>query len=578
MTDALKHRGPDFGTVVSIGRHAVLGHRRLSIMDLSPAANQPMSDESDRYTIVYNGEVYNFGDLKTQLQKSGHRFRTTGDTEIVLKSFIQWGTSCFAKFNGMFGLAIWDNTEKQLICARDRFGKKPFYYTELNREFSFASELSALLVDDSIAKKSTISIEALNHFFSLGYILSPCTLYKEIYKLEPATFLRVSSNGIIEKSEYWDYKKCFQTPTTHPEPEIAETVRALLTGAVNRRLVADVGVGALLSGGLDSSAVCALCNPKRSLLSTFSVGFSQSSYDESVDAKTVAEFLGTFHNTLNVDLRNDYDFINKAVSCFDEPFADTSLVPMVAIARFASSKVKVVLSGDGADEIFGGYITYQADRAANTLRAPFPGFLRTAVAQTFSSLAFDSGKKMNFGFKLKQFSRGMTMDYQKAHFTWRELFDEDQRIKILGAHAAEEIKDTNPFRIFKRHYDSVSHLDRLSQHLYVDAKTWLCDDILVKVDRSTMAYGLEARSPFLDNDLVAYAATIPSRYKIRGNCGKYILKKAMETSLPRQTVYKKKSGFNAPIGSWLNNKSKENEFLFFARHVAKVKNILPADR
>jgi asparagine synthase (glutamine-hydrolysing) len=575
MTAGLTHRGPDFGAVKAVDTSAVLGHRRLSIIDLSSAANQPMTDAGKRYTIVYNGEVYNFRELKTELQKQGYSFASSSDTEVVLYSFMHWGVSCFAKFNGMFALAVWDSREKTLVCARDRFGKKPLYYTLVNGEFSFASELSALLLDSRIRDSVTVSIEALNHFFALGYILAPCSLYREIYKLEPATYLRYSANGITEKTRYWDYCECFQTRAKGPENDIAATVAGLLQESVKKRLVADVPVGALLSGGLDSSAVCATaCRAADGRIETFNVGFELESYDESADASFTAQFLKTEHHRVSVNIATELPFIERAVRLFDEPFADTSLVPMAAVARFASSKVKVVLSGDGADELFGGYATYRADDLRKRLAHFLPRAGRAALARLLSLLAFESEKKTNTGFKMKQFAKGVAADHRYAHYAWRELFSEEQRIKILGREHEAEIRDTHPFGRFKKHYDEAGGLDVPSQHLYVDAKTWLADDILVKVDRATMAYSLEARSPFLDPELAAYAASIPWKYKTASG-GKYILKKAMRGLLPVRTIYKKKSGFNAPVGAWLGNTTGEDEFRFFVRHVAGVKKLLP---
>jgi asparagine synthase (glutamine-hydrolysing) len=577
MTAGLVHRGPDFGAVKSIDDFAVLGHRRLSIIDLSAAANQPMTDASNRFTIVYNGEVYNFDELRKDLRQRGYVFKSSSDTEVVLNSFAEWGAACFDMFNGMFALAIWDSREKQLVCARDRFGKKPFYYTIVGDEFSFASELSALLLDDAVRNNLSVSTEALNHFLALGYILSPRTLYREVCKLEPASFLRFSEGKTIERVVYWNYGDSFRKRATGTRKDMADTVEHLLRSAVARRLVADVPVGTLLSGGLDSSAVSA-CAQKESAtpISTFSVGFEQKSYDESAHAAFVAKHLGTRHHEISVDIATEPDFITSAIRCFDEPFADTSLVPMAAVARFAASQVKVVLSGDGADEIFGGYLTYAADALHGYISRFIPRPGRSILASLLRNVAIVTGKKAGNGFKMRQFGKGIAADYRYAHYSWRELFSEEQRISLLGRDKEEEIRDTHPFGVFQKHYDAVADLDLLSQHLYVDAKTWLADDILVKVDRTTMAYSLEARCPFLDAELAEYAAGIPSEYKTSRGTGKRILREAVRGLLPNETIAKKKSGFGAPVGKWLGKTSNEDEYTFFVRHVAAVRNLFGA--
>jgi len=565
ITRRLAHRGPDAEGVMMIDNNAVFGHRRLSIIDLSESANQPMQDDSQRYTIVYNGEVYNYLELRKVLMDTGVHFRTQSDTEVVLYAYIRWGAQCFEKFNGMFALAIWDSFDKILILARDRFGKKPLFYTLLNGEITFASELAALLEDAAIKEKVSLSISGMNHYLAMGYILAPLSIYTEINKLESATYLSFQDDK-IKKHRYWDYRDCFERQTKQNEDDVAQQLDALLEQAVKYRLISDVPVGAFLSGGLDSSGITAYTKwhiPYE--LHTFCVGFAEASYNEAMEAKVIADYLCTIHHELVPDLKQDKNTIQKTIDCYDEPFSDTSLIPMVLVSKFASQFVKVVLSGDGADEIFGGYVTYQADLLKIKLQfipQPVQRFASTVLRKT----ALETMKKTSLGFKLKQFSKGLAQSPQYAHYVWRELHDEKERIALIGAEHSDEIKSSHPFLTFLQYYEEVSDLELMNQHLYVDAKTWLTDDILVKVDRATMAFGLEARAPFLDADVTAYAASIPPAIKIGMQGGKLILKKVLSKYLPDTTLYKRKSGFNAPVNAWLDN-NRENEFRFFNKYV-----------
>ena len=571
MTARLIHRGPDFGQVLSIDECAVLGHRRLAIIDLSANAHQPMQDPRKRYSIVYNGEVYNFMELRKELEADGYAFRSRSDTEVVLHAFAEWGTSCFTKFNGMFACAIWDSKEKTCVLARDKMGEKPLYYTLLNDELSFASECSALLEDDRIKNNCTVSIEALNHYFALGYILSPCTIYKEISKVEPATYMTYSS-GTMKKNVYWEYKKYFYIRQEKNESDIVEHLDILVNDSIRQRLVSDVPVGAFLSGGLDSSGIVSIaqkhyCAP----LQTFTVAFDAKSYNEARHARYVADYFHTLHREVSIDLKSDPLLITRAIQCYDEPFSDTSLVPMFALSNLASQKIKVAFSGDGADELFGGYITYAADALKKRLDI-LPLALRKLLSGALHRCSVETHCKMDLGFRIKQFAKGIARDYRYAHYAWRELFTLEQRMGIIGLGHEEELRETDPFGKFRRYYDDVKDLDDLSQHLYVDVKTWLADDILVKIDRAAMAHSLETRCPYLDGRLVEYAAGIPSNMKRKKVMAKYILKKLFARYLPGKIVHKRKSGFNAPVGQWLG-RGKENEYRMFNIHVFAERNI-----
>jgi asparagine synthase (glutamine-hydrolysing) len=571
MTAHLHHRGPDHQAVGDLDGVAIFGHTRLSILDLSPLGNQPMESADRRYVISYNGEVYNFAEVREELVRLGHEFRGHSDTEVVLAAFVQWGAATFARFNGMFALAIWDRRERELTLARDRFGKKPLYYTDLGGGFSFCSELSAFHADPDLRDRLALSLGAINQYLAIGYVLSPLTIYQDVFKLEPASYLRFRDGRIVEQTRYWDYREHFARRTPGGEDEIAAQLYHLLDRAVARRIVSDVPVGAFLSGGIDSSGIAALA--KRHLdypLHTFTVGFQSRSYDESSDARVVASHLGTIHHEHVLRQRDGELLVDAAIDCYDEPFSDTSLVPTVELARLARRHVTVALSGDGADEIFAGYPTYRADRLRRRLDV-VPVWIRRQLAALLVRAPV-SNDKTGLGFRLAQFGKGVACDYQSAHYSWRELHGRDERIALLGAGHRDEIEHTDPARAFARHYQDARDLDELSQHLYVDAKTWLVDDVLVKVDRASMASSLEVRCPFLDGDLVEFVAGIPAHLKVNGRAQKYILKRMLARHLPVHTIEKKKAGFNAPINAWLHHQG-DNEFRYFNRYVGARKRL-----
>lgn len=568
MCEKMIHRGPDDSGIVTL-ENITLGHRRLSIIDLSDNAKQPMVSRDGRYHIVYNGEVYNFKDIRKELKSLNVSFKSNSDTEVVLYSYIQWGKECLNRFNGMFAFAIWDNHLKELFLARDRFGKKPLYYHINNRkELTFASELTALIADNSIPRR--ISFEALNCYLAIGYILSPMTLYKDVYKLEPASYMLVSNEGEkITKHKYWDYAKVFYPKTGEDESTIAEHLKFLLEESVKRRMVSDVPIGAFLSGGVDSSSIVSLMKKyHKGDLHTFSVGFRQESYNEMTDAERTAKWIGTIHHNHICEVNDGMDILNNALDSFDELFADNSLIPTYEVSRLASQYVTVVLSGDGADELFAGYVTYKADKYYNYVRF-VPQFLKKAFIKLGVNYA-NFQKKLNWGYKTKQFFYGALHSPEQAHYLWRVFFHPEERIGILGEQYKELIYDTDPFHIFKKYYDVVADLKALDRNLYVDGMTWLPDDILVKVDRVSMQSSIEVRCPYLDVELLSYAASIPVELKMKGLKTKYILKKALKDVLPGFVLSKKKSGFNAPIGAWIDTKGLD-EFCAFNRYVFRRK-------
>ena len=570
MCDRMIHRGPNSGSIVNLNNIS-LGHRRLSIIDLSSKANQPMASKDGRYHIVYNGEVYNFKIIRKELDKIGYNFNSSSDSEVVMYAFVEWGEKCLQMFNGMFAFAIWDSKINQLFLARDRFGKKPLYYhIDNNKSFSFASELSALMADDTISKN--LSYEALNSYLAIGYILSPMTLYNDVYKLESASYLMISDHGKkVSKVRYWNYADSFRNKTNASESEISHNLITHLREAVNRRLISDVPIGSFLSGGIDSSSIVSLM--KENLnddLHTFSVGFKQESYDETLDAGRVAKRLGTIHHNHYCDLNDDLELLDSAINGFDEPFSDNSLIPTYDLCKLASNYVTVALSGDGADELFAGYVTYKADKYNNYFKI-VPNFLKR-ILFNISSLPSFKNNKLGWGYKSRQFFHGALHKPEQAHYLWRVFFHPEDRVKILGEQHRELIYDSDPYNIFKKYYSEAKDLELLDKYLYVDGMTWLTDDILVKVDRASMQHSLEVRCPYLDIDLVNYASSIPSDFKMKGFNTKYILKKALKGVIPEFVLSKKKSGFNAPVGAWLES-DESDEFRTFNKYVYNKKVI-----
>ena len=468
MTDKLIHRGPDNEGIVKLD-HITLGHRRLSIIDLSAKANQPMQSSDGRYHIVYNGEVYNFQEIRRDLEKQNVKFFTNSDTEVILNSYAMHGKDCFRKFNGMFALAIWDRFKKELILARDRFGKKPlYYYIHPDKNITFASELTSLVEDKTVPRK--ISGEGLNCYLALGYILAPMTFYENIFKLEQSTYMVISYEGNkIIKNRYWNYAEVFRNKTNDTVNEVKDKIIYLLGESVRRRMISDVPVGAFLSGGIDSSSIVALMKKyHKGDLHTFSVGFSQKSYNELPDADRMAQWAGTKHHGLICEVRDGIEFIDNAISAYDEPFADNSLVPMIEVSKLASNYVKVVLSGDGADEIFAGYITYKADKYYKFVKSIPEAFRKALLNYSGSG---NSNKKLNWKYKQKQFLNGTFYSAEKAHYLWRQFFSPEERIVIMGNEYRELISDTDPFSIFKKYYDNADDLDTLDKNLYVDGMT-----------------------------------------------------------------------------------------------------------
>lgn len=550
MTRRLAHRGPDGEGLHTVGPIA-LGHRRLAIIDLSPAAAQPMADATGLFWIVYNGEIYNFRELRSELTALGARFRSQSDTEVILEAYKQWGAGCLPRFNGMFAFALWDDRERTLLLARDRLGKKPLYYRAgPDGGVTFASELPALCEDPAIDR--TINPRALSQYLSLNYTLTSDAFVEGVRKLRPGHFLLCRQGGTLDETSYWNLAAAFQKRTDCKSPaEAAEALRGLLDDAVRLRLVSDVPLGVFLSGGIDSSTLAsAMCQalPPADVRS-FSMGFQEPSFSEIAEARTTADALGITHR----DTETHADvarLLPLIVAHAGEPFADTSIIPTYLLSEFARRHVKVCLAGDGGDEVFAGYETYVADKIHHWSRwLPAPLMKgAAAVAHAGLPVRFD---KVSFDYKVRQFLGAHADSPARAHYHWRTIFSDDEKRSLLRPDVWAQVGGHDPFDEFERFERDVASCDYVSRGQYVDIKTWLADDILVKADRASMAHGLEVRAPFLDYRVVEFAASLPIDWKLKGLQKKHVLKASQQGRVPAAVLQRRKQGFNAPVSHWL---------------------------
>ncbi len=543
MTDVLEHRGPDaegFYLRSSIG----LGHRRLKIIDLVDG-KQPMFNEDGSLVIVFNGEIYNFLELRQQLQNYGHLFKTKSDTEVLLHAYEQWGEDFLKKLRGMFAFAIWDDRKKQLFLARDRVGIKPLYYYWDGRNFLFASELKSILRDPIVERK--IDPSALDDYLTYLYVPSPKTIFESIRKLRPGHSLTVSSRGLAER-EYWDIS--FEQKNGLSESQYANGLIEKLRESVSCHLISDVPLGAFLSGGIDSSAVVGLMNEVMGQpVNTASIGFKESAFDELHYARAIAKKFDANAHERIVEA-NAAKILDALAWHFDEPFADSSMVPTYYVSQIAREKVTVGLSGDGGDENFAGYRRYRFDVLENRIRALLPQTMRGPM---FGSLAkaYPKADWLPRVFRAKTLLNNLALCPERAYFHSMSWFTPDMKRLLYKPHLKEELNGYEPFSVMKKYFDRTAGWDPLSRIQYVDIKTYLVDDILTKVDRTSMAHSLEVRVPLLDHQVMEYAAGIPARYKLRNREGKYIFKRALCDLVPGEILNRPKMGFSIPLAQWL---------------------------
>jgi asparagine synthase (glutamine-hydrolysing) len=547
MCERMKHRGPDSEGLWLDDRLA-LGMRRLSIIDLH-TGEQPVYSEDKSIVVVMNGELYNFREVRADLEKRGHKFETNTDTEILPHLYEEYGEAMLEHINGMFVFALWDKRREKLLVARDRFGEKPLYYGVFDGKLIFASEPKVLLSNPSV--RAEIDTNALRQFLSFDYVPAPHSIYKGISKL-PAAHLLTVEKGEVKTRRYWNLT-WHKNGSTPPLEKAAEELRELLADAVRMRLVSDVPLGILLSGGVDSSTVAAFATQfSTEKVKTFSIGFEEDSFDESKFARQVANHLNTEHYEDRLSVEKAADLISEIGTWLDEPMSDGSLIPTFLLSRFVRKHVTVALGGDGGDEIFAGYPMYFGHKVAN-LYGKVPRVLRNGLIEPIVNNLPVSTKNLSFDYKAKRFVAASKYDLVTRHHSWFGSFSIDQQQNLLSKDVISKTSN-DIYKGAKELLEICDAESEIEQMQFLDLNFYMAEDILTKVDRASMAVSLEVRAPFLDPRVAQFAAQIPLEYKLKGNKGKYILKKAVEPLLPRNILQRPKKGFGIPIAEWLKQR------------------------
>jgi asparagine synthase (glutamine-hydrolysing) len=544
MCTVIRHRGPDDqGTLIKDG--IALGMRRLSIIDLS-GGHQPMSGEDGTVSVVFNGEIYNYRDLRPLLESLGHRFKTDSDTEVIVHAYEQYGADCVRHLRGMFGLAIWDDRNKNLFLARDRVGKKPLYYSLTPQgSLVFGSELKCVIEHPEVNRD--VDLNAVDGYLSLGYVPDPLSIFKHISKLPPGHHLTFS-NGRITVKQYWDFQ--FDPLELSAEQDYLEELRSLLDESVRLRLVSDVPLGAFLSGGIDSSVVVGLMSRHLDQpVKTFSIGFREHSYDELDYARMAARHFGTDHTEfiLTPDL---CQIVDELIWHFDEPFADTSAVPTYVLSKLAREHVTVVLSGDGGDELFAGYTRYVVDRKRNRY-VRVPRLVRRRIMQPLSRILPHNTLGRNY---LHNVALDPLERYVDSLSVFTSLHKESLYTDGFNSQLKGELSQLPDLKDYASNVTTGEPLDRM---LYIDSKSYLPGVILTKVDRMSMAVSLEARAPLLDHKLIEFAVRIPAAIKMKGLETKHVFKSAVADLVPPQVLNRPKQGFDVPVRHWINDQLRE---------------------
>jgi asparagine synthase (glutamine-hydrolysing) len=533
---------------------------RLKILDLSKAANQPFIYREGDVIISFNGEIYNYKHLQSELKKAGFAFNTQSDTEVIAAAYCRWGKDFVSHLDGMFAIALYDARHRKLLLFRDIFGQKPLYYS-LRQGIAFGSELT---VFSTLFESLRPNLAAINHFLSIGYIQDPLTPYEDVYLLPPASMLEYHlSSGQTNLSTYFSYADTFRDKHALSLKDTVERVDILLQKAVEKRFMGDVPMGIFLSAGLDSSGIAAICKRSGVTAPCYTIAFEGTVYNEAAAAAALCAEWKWPHHIVAVQAVSE-EQINTYFDSRDYLTFDNSSYPIFKLSERAGQEVKFVLTGDGSDEIFGGYVTYRADNFNRKIQPIIP------LLQYFGRLPFLKAAHDKVGWRTKahRFFKGMHASPIQAHYNWRLIFQPEERIELLGEEHRELVYDTDPIFCFRKLYDEVSDLDWKDRHLYVDSRTWLSNNNLIKLDRNTMAHGLEARSPFLDKDLVAFIAACPPEMKR----DKYLLKAALKNELPPSVIHRPKTGFNAPAGQWFSIQGDE-----FQQYTHKVfeRKLLP---
>jgi asparagine synthase (glutamine-hydrolysing) len=538
MTDAVAHRGPDAGGYY-LDAGLGLGHRRLSIIDLA-TGDQPIGNEDGSVQVIFNGEIYNFAEVRRELLTHGHRFRTNSDTEVIAHGYEQWGERCVDRFRGMFAFAVWDARARRLLLARDRLGVKPLYYAEVPGGLVFGSEIKSLLEDPQVPREWRA--DALDAYLTLLYIPAPDTIYRGIHKLPPAHVL-VAERGRVRISKYWDLEFTGGREK-RTEEEYLEELDAHLREAVRLRMISDVPLGAFLSGGIDSSTVVAyMVGASDTPPVTISVGFEHQAFDEVEHAESVARHLGCEFHALTASPRVE-ELLPKLAWHFDEPFADSSAVPTYYVSKAARQLVTVALSGDGGDELWAGYTRHRVEHWEHRMRGALGPATRAAAWL---------GQALPLSVKGARSLRHLADDPDQAYALKHAygMFEPGAKGRLYSGDFRRQVNGYDALAPFRDAYHACASADPLDRSMYVDARTYMIDDVLTKVDRMSMAVSLEAREPLLDHKLLEFAARVPASLKLKDGRSKYLLRRVLDRRVPRSIIERKKSGFAAPIGEWL---------------------------
>lgn len=568
MNEKIKHRGPDDeGIYISPDEKVGLGHRRLSIIDLSPLGHQPMN-YLDRYWIVFNGEIYNFQEKRILLEKEGYKFKSHSDTEVILALYDKFGKKCLEHLRGMFSFAIYDEKEKTIFCARDRVGKKPFKYYVDDNVFIFASELKAILTQKEYKKEPDYI--AIHHYLTLQYCPAPLTGFKDLKKLEPAHYLFIDLKTKQFKKEcYWklDYSKKLYLS----EREWKKRIITKLKECVRLRMISDVPFGAFLSGGIDSSAVVAFMSKlSNKPVRTFSIGFKEKKYNELLYARIVADKFKTEHKEFIVE-PHAIELLPMLVKQYEEPYADSSALPTYYVSKMTRDFVTVALNGDGGDENFAGYGRYSAFKFS--LFYENFSWLNRFVILPVSKFLYNLFQN-NFLERCYRFSKTATEDYRRRYMTYTAYFTNEQKKSIYTEEFKDKVWSEDTYNLIVDKFNESGAKNKMDQTLYVDFTTYLPDDLMVKVDIDSMAVSLEGRSPFLDHELLELTAQIPFGLKIKGfNDKKYILKKALKGLIPNKVMFRPKMGFGVPIDDWFRKELKKYAYEILLSEKAISRNI-----
>ncbi len=563
MNQTQHHRGPDqTGLFIHPSQKVALGHKRLSILDLTHGI-QPMTDCDQRYTLVFNGEIYNYLDIKADLVAKGHPVHTRSDTETLLYAYKEWGPACLSRLRGMFAFAIYDHGDNSIFLARDRLGIKPLYYgrhsggsnsgTGPQDQFLFASECKGILEYPGFDR--SMDTEALSDYFSFMYVPAPKSIYKKIRKLPAGHWMKVNAQGDIKIQQYWDLEFTVDEKLSSPE-NAQQALASCLDESVKCHMESDVPLGAFLSGGVDSAAVVALMakNSGRRIL-TNTIGFENKDFDESQYAADSAKALNTEHHHYQVEA-NAIESLEKLAWHYDEPFADSSMIPTYYVCAMAKKNVTVALSGDGGDENFAGYRRYFFDRFENQIRAKVPAALRQSIFGGLGAF-YPKADWLPQPLRAKTLLQNLARNPVEGYFTSLTHIHPAMKAQLFSQDLQKSLGGYQSISVFEDHIKNCTSSDPLSRVQYLDFKTYLVDDILTKVDRASMANSLEVRVPLLDHKVVELAARMPSSLKLNGKVGKYIFKETVRSSLPAEIFSRKKSGFSIPISNWFRKEIKD---------------------